>query len=91
MEMVILKRDSSDWNYAWDWLKAHPINEGLEEPHVGFNNGEVWQYLLTYRNGDKLITEFRHRCHPVTQDVYRVSVEHTLSGEGNIEVSKKIK
>lgn len=90
MEIIILKRGSSDWDYIWDYLKSHPINEGLEEPHVAFNNGEVWQYMSSYKNGNTVISEYRHRSHPKTNDVYRISLEHSVE-DINIELSKKIK
>ena len=91
MEMVVFKKGSPDWDFIWNWLSEHPINEGLEEPHVAFNNGEVWQYMSSYRNGNTIVSEYRHRNHIKTNDVYRVSVQHELISEDSIEFSKKIK
>lgn len=64
MEMIFIKRDSQEWNNMWKVLSDHPINENLSEPTLAFNNGEVWQYLGSYKNKDVVIHEFRHRNHP---------------------------
>jgi hypothetical protein len=73
MDIILLKQDSAEWNTMWETLANHPINEGLSEPRVAYNDGEQWQYMGSYRQGDKLIHDFRHRNHPKTQDVYKVT------------------
>ena len=81
MEFLLLKKDTPEWNYIWDWLASHPINEGLEEPSVVLNNGEAWQYLGSYRNDNTVITEFRHRNHPVTNRIEILSLKHEINSD----------
>ncbi len=83
MELAIIEIGSTEWNYMWDWLASHPINEGLTEPSVATNNGESWQYMGSFKNGDKLIHSFRHRFHPVTNK------REDLSVEGSNELTKE--
>jgi hypothetical protein len=92
MDFVIIKRDSQEWINLWDKLSNHPINENIEEPNIALNNGETWQYLGTYKNKDKLISEFRHRNHPAYNNVQKVVFEHDKDFDMScIEVSKKVK
>jgi hypothetical protein len=91
MEGVILKQDSPDWLGAWGWLDAHPINTGLPEPKVALNQGEVWQYMGSYLKDGILISDFRHRCHPRTNDLYRLSFKHPEYEEASIELRRPIK
>ena len=53
MELILLKPDSPEWNYAWDWVYAHPINEGLTQPELN-----SWQYRGSLRNGDRILHQF---------------------------------
>jgi len=64
--MILIKRNSSEWNYMWSWLEKHPLNEGLEEPTVAYNKdySESWQYMGSFKQNDKVIHEFRHRAFP---------------------------
>jgi hypothetical protein len=64
MDLVIIERDTPEWDYMWEWLEAHPINEGIEEPRLALNNNELWQYMGSYRQDNKVIHSFRHREHP---------------------------
>jgi hypothetical protein len=66
MDLVLIKIDSPEWNYMWNWLEAHPINEGLPVPCIADNEGEQWQYMGSLKQGDKILHQFRHRNHPVT-------------------------
>lgn len=74
MEFIIVEINSKEWNYMWDWLKNHPINNGLEQPDVALNGNEAWQYMGSYKQGDKVLHEFRHRNHPLTNKVERISL-----------------
>jgi hypothetical protein len=92
MEMILIKIDSPEWVYMWDWLGNHPINQGLEDPKLAPNNGEVWQYMGSYKNKKDVIHEFRHRNHPVTNDLYKVSLRASESfDDEQIHSSAKIK
>lgn len=66
MEMVLIKPESQEWNYMWDWLAQHPINEGIEHPSIALNMeyGEAWQYMGSFKQDNRIIHEFRHRAHP---------------------------
>lgn len=79
MEFVLIKVQSEAWNEMWDWLKAHPLNSGLELPDLAYNpeTKSAWQYIGSYKNKDKVISEFIHPCHPVTQKLVKVSYSHS--------------
>jgi hypothetical protein len=64
MEMVLIKVASPEWEYMWNWLASHPINEGLKTPSIALNENEAWQYMGSFKQNDKVIHSFRHRCHP---------------------------
>ena len=72
MKMLLIKRESPEWDYMWEWLANHPLNEGLAEPTVAFDadSGEAWQYMGSWFDGkdySSTIHQFRHRCHPSNQ------------------------
>lgn len=89
MELVLITPQSQAWEEMWQWLEAHPINEGLEQPSVALHEGEAWQYMGTYKNGDKAVSSFRHRNHPRTGAVYNVSYSHDNLRED--QITKKFK
>lgn len=71
MQMILIKPDSTEWNNMWQWVAEHPLNRGLEEPTVAFNelNGECWQYMGSFRSQDgRVVHEFRHRSHPTDNE-----------------------
>jgi hypothetical protein len=75
MEILIIKENSPEYKFMWNWIAAHPLNEGLAEPMVAFNDGEVWQYMGSHRNGLKTLHTFRHRYHPSTNERKNLTVE----------------
>jgi len=74
MELVLIEPQSPEWDYMWNWLSQHPINENLSEPSIATNEGESWQYMGTFKQGDKYIHTLRHRNHPVTQNVMELNL-----------------
>jgi hypothetical protein len=56
---------SAAMDAAWQLLAHHPLNRGLAEPCVAWSSfgGDAWQYMGTVDGHH----EFRHRCHPRTQ------------------------
>jgi hypothetical protein len=74
MELVLIKQDTPEWNYMWEWLASHPLNEGIENPSLAVNNGEAWQYMGSYKQGERVLHTFRHRQHPKYNKVENVSV-----------------
>ena len=90
MELVILKRESAEWNSMWERLSQHPINVGLEDPIVALNNGEAWQYMGSNKQGDIVIHSFRHRVHPVTNKRENISF-YASEDFTSDQIEKKIK
>jgi hypothetical protein len=92
MELIVIKIESKEWDYMWDWLSNHPINKDIDNPTIAENQGEEWQYMGSFKNGDNVIHEFRHRCHPATQNKYSVTfaASKDLTAD-QIENSAKIK
>lgn len=93
MEQIIIKRDSPEWETMWNWLASHPVNTGLEEPSVALHPeySEAWQYMGSYKQGNRVISEFRHRMHPVTQKRENVSYSHSNGvPDDQIEIRKKV-
>jgi len=64
MELVLIKQNSIEWDYMWDWVANHPINEKVEVASVALNEGQVWEYMGSFKQGEKMIHSFSHRCHP---------------------------
>jgi hypothetical protein len=93
MEYIIFKEGSDDWNFIWDWLDKHPINEGLEKPKVALNENDFscWMYMGTFKKDDIVISDFKHRNHPITNSYQKLTLQHILLNEDSIDLSKKIK
>jgi len=66
MKLILLKPNSPEWDFAWNWVASHPLNEGQEDPSTALNEGEAWQYMGSFKQGDRVIHTFRHRNHPTT-------------------------
>jgi len=65
MELALIKINSPEWNYMWDWISTHPMNEGLDKPSIAYNEGEMWQYMGSFKQKNQLVHSFRHRQHPM--------------------------
>jgi hypothetical protein len=93
MEFVLIKIQSEAWNEMWDFIKAHPINSGLELPDLALNpdTKSGWTYIGSYKHKDRVISEFNHSLHPVTQKPEKVSYSHSNEvGPDQIHLTKKI-
>ncbi len=94
MKMLIVKRESNEWNWMWDQLSKHPINENINEPTVALNelNGESWQYIGSFENKGEVIHEFRHRSHPLDNEkrYYKFKASETFS-DSDIEKQLPVK
>lgn len=66
--VAFVRPETNEWGYMWTCLAAHFVNDGQPNPTVAYNDecNEVWQYMGTVRQGEKLYHEFRHRMHPRT-------------------------
>jgi len=53
----------------------------VEGDRVCLNDGEVWQYMGSKREGSKLIHTFRHRCHPSDSQQHYRHITTSLLGE----------
>jgi hypothetical protein len=74
MDFVLLDTQSQEWTYIWQWLSEHPLNIGLDEPETAENQGYSWEYIGSYKLGDKILHEFRHMCHPSINGAVKTSV-----------------
>lgn len=74
MELIVIKKDSPEWEYMWNWLADHPYNKELAEPMIALNENEAWQYMGSFKLKERIIHEFRHRNHPITKDVLELKV-----------------
>jgi len=75
MEFILIKEDSTEWNYMWEWLANHPINQGIDNPSLALNEGEGWAYMGSWKQGQRVIHTLRHRYHPATEKMEALSVE----------------
>jgi hypothetical protein len=94
MEMVLIKIGSDEWNYMWNWLKTHPLNSDQEDPYTAMHpeTKECWQYMGSYKNGNRVLHELRHRNHPLTNKVEKLSVNASNEfNDDNIEKTLKMK
>lgn len=74
MEFILIKEGCPEWEYMWSWLGNHPANYDLEEPTLAFNKGEGWQYMGSFRQGHRVIHEFRHRNHPKAEGLVELKL-----------------
>jgi hypothetical protein len=74
MEFILINQDSPEWNHIWGYLETHPLNEGLAEPKSAENQGYSWEYIGSYKQGDRIIHELKHFCHPSTQGPVKTSL-----------------
>ncbi len=91
MKLILVKQGSTELKYIWDWISSHPINEGIENPSLAFNNGIVWEYMGTFEDKGKYLHQVRHKSHPITQSVisYSFNSSDTFTSE-QIEKSFKL-
>lgn len=91
MELVLIKPESKEWIYMWNWLSVHPMNKDLSDPSEALWEGESWQYMGSFRQNERLIHEFRHRCHPQTNGVKSLKVEASKDmNEDDVEKNFKL-
>jgi len=90
MDFILITEFSTEWNYMWEWIQNHPINEGLENQKIAENNGAVWEYMGSYMQGKKAIHEFRHISHPSNNETIKLSLasSNQLSDD---EIAKRFK
>lgn len=76
MELILIKENSPEWDYMWNWVYAHPINEGLQPSEV-----QQWQYKGSLRNGNRILHQFNKAgkslvlaCSPnmIPEDIHKV-------------------
>ena len=92
MELVLIKINSPEWKFMWEWVAAHPINEGFDEPSLAYNEGEMWQYMGSFKQKAQLIHSFRHRQHPTNNQRIDLSLRASDTfAEDQIEKQLKIK
>ena len=75
MNLILIKPNSPEWDFMWKWLENHPIKKGVEDPTLALNEGEAWQYMGSFQQGNRAIHEFRHRNHPITKSIQSLKVQ----------------
>lgn len=88
MELVLIRVDCNEWEYIWNWLAQHPLNEGLPEPSIATHKGESWQYMGSFKQNERVIHTFRHRQHPKTNRVENLNVQAS-TGMDLTQIEKK--
>lgn len=89
MELVLIIENTTEWDYMWNWLAQHPINDGIENPTLALHEGEVWQYMGSHKLDKKVIHTFRHRLHPVTNTTQNISVKASDTMDESMIMKKK--
>jgi len=90
MELVFIKQGTEKWEEIWNWLEQNPINEGIDNPRVATHTNESWQYMGSYLQKGKAVSEFRHRNHPKTLKRVSLSYGHSVEDD-DLQKSVKIK
>ena len=90
MDLVLIEPNSPEWDFMWNWLANHPLNKDIPEPTTAEHEGEAWQYMGSFMQGERVLHQFRHRFHPVTETRQSVSVSasETFTKE---QINKKFK
>ena len=83
MKFILVKINSPEWEYMWNWVEAHPINAGLEDPKEALHNDEAWEYVGTYSDDLRAVHTFRHKLHPITNKIENLSL--SASSTFNVE------
>lgn len=80
MKIGVLKENTESWNEIWDTLANHPINSSLDEPKIALNNelDFVWEYIYSVVKDNVIISEFRHKLHPLTKKPEKINLYHKL-------------
>lgn len=53
MELVLIKKDSPEWNWMWDTITSHPINQELSADMIN-----LWQYKGSLRLRNRILHQF---------------------------------
>ena len=97
-EVYLVKNQGSEWHYMWLMLGKKSINDNLKgkqgtpnDPTVGYNNGEAWEYTVTGIQDGNMVHCFRHRNHPKTKrrEYALIPVSKTFSIEKDCDLNKK--
>lgn len=90
MDYIFIKSDSKEWGDMWDYIRTHPINEDIDEPCTALNDNEEWQYLGSFKQGEKVLSSFIHGKHPRTNQPYKIMYEHITFNKESIGKSSRI-
>jgi hypothetical protein len=77
--MTAMWIDKSEMPHLWEVIWSELAS--LEGDCVGENQGEVWQYMGSKIEGERLTHTFRHRCHPRSLNLEYRHISTTLTGE----------
>lgn len=73
MDLVLVEIGSPEWDFIWDYVDKHPINDGIEQASFILTDGIGWEYMGTLMQGDKAIHQVRHKKHPKTNNIYNMT------------------
>lgn len=71
MDLLLIKQDSPEWHYMWNWISQHPINEGLSPQELN-----TWQYTGSLRQGSKTLHQFKRGTNSLV-----LACSHTMNAE----------
>ena len=91
MDLILLKLESNELQYIWEYIENHPINEGIEDPTRTLNNGHGWAYMGSFMQGNKVIHQIQHKCHPTTNAIRTICLRASDRFNPNEEIAKSFK
>jgi hypothetical protein len=84
IEFVLIKKDSLEWNHIWSYVEQAPINQGIENPSVAWNNDTGWMYMGSMTDGKSIIHRVIHTCHPYNNGSFELSFNGTDNFKNDI-------
>ena len=88
IDLVLLKVGSPEFQWMWNEVANHPVNEGIEFPTISFNPeiDACWIYKYSIRRDNEVLHELIHMRHPITEDKYNLIINASPHfNEGDIE------
>lgn len=91
MELILLKLDSKELEYIWNYIEKHPINEGVEDPTRTLNNGYGWAYMGSFMQGNRVIHQIQHKNHPSTNTIKTICLNASDGFNPNEDIEKSFR
>lgn len=90
MDLVLVEIGSPEWDYIWDYVDKHPMNEGIKQASLILTDGQGWEYMGTYMQGDKAVHSVRHKNHPVLNTLKTLTF-HASESFNKEQITKKFR